>query len=78
MKEEIKLMNLNLEKENQKLENIQINGIKYYFFNLVHYLLRKKKDNIFLDFLLITGQFIQLMSFPLSSFFSSWRKNLWF
>ena len=78
MKEEKKLMNLNLEKDNQKLENIQISGVKYYFFNLFHYLLRKKKENIFLDFLLITGQFIQLMSFPLSSIFSSWRKNLWF
>ena len=78
MKEEKKLMNLNLENENQKLETIQITGLKRCFYNLVHYLLEKQDDNIFLDYLLIVGQFIQLMSFPLDYIFASGWKNIWF
>ena len=77
MKEENKLMKLELEKENQKLETIKIAGLKHNFFNLIHYLLKNQRDNYFLDYLLIIGQFIQLMAFPINDIFSSNWKILW-
>ena len=78
MKEEKKLMNLNLEDENKKLKNIQVSGIKLYFFDFVHYLLQNHMENYFLDYTLIICQFIQLMAFPMDSVFSSGWKSLWF
>ena len=71
MKEEKKLMKLELQNENQKLENIQIKGLKLYFFKFINHLLEIQMDNVFLDYILIVGQFIQLMAFPLDSIFSS-------
>ena len=77
MKEENKLMKLELENENQKMETIKITGLKYNFFNLIHYLLKNQRENYFLDYLLIIGQFIQLMAFPINNIFSSNWKILW-
>ena len=78
MKEEKKLMKLELKNENQKLENIQISGLKLYFFNLVFQLLQINKENNFLEYFLVIVQFIQLIAFPMDFVFSFWRKNLWF
>ena len=78
MKEEKILMKLELQNENQKLEKVSISGIKLYFFKFIYFLLQKDMENNFLDYLLIIGQFIQLMAFPLDSIFSSGWKTLWF
>ena len=78
MKEEKKLMKLELQNENQKLENIQIKGLKLYFFKFINHLLEIQMDNVFLDYILIVGQFIQLMAFPLDSIFSSDWNIKWF
>ena len=75
MKEEEKLMKLDLQKENKKIEANQINGIKLYFFKMIYVLLQNQTDNYFRDVLFIISQFIQLMSFPLDTVFSSGWKN---
>ena len=78
MKEEQKLMKLELQNENQKLESIQLSGLKLYFFNFVYHLLETQMENILLDYLLIIIQFIQLISFPMDYAFSDGWKNSWF
>ena len=78
MKEEKILMKLELQNENQRLEKVSISGIKLYFFKFIYFLLQKDMENNFLDYLLIIGQFIQLMAFPLDSIFSSGWKTFWF
>ena len=75
MKEEEKLMKLDLQKENKKIEANQINGIKLYFFKMIYVLLQNQTDSYFRDVLFIISQFIQLMSFPLDTAFSSGWKN---
>ena len=78
MKEEKILMKLELQNENQRLETVSISGIKLLFFKFIYFLLQKDMENKFLDYLLIIGQFIQLMAFPLDAIFSSGWKTLWF
>ena len=78
MKEEEKLMKLDLQKENKKIEANQINGIKLYFFKMIYVLLQNQIDNYFRDVLFIICQFIQLMSFPLDTAFSSGWKSFWY
>ena len=78
MKEEDKLMKLDLQKENKKIEANQINGIKLYFFKMIYVLLQNQTDNYFRDVIFIIAQFIQLMSFPLDKTFSSGWKNFWY
>ena len=68
-------MKLDLQKENKKIEANQINGIKLYFFKMIYVLLQNQTDNYFRDVLFIISQFIQLMSFPLDTVFSSGWKN---
>ena len=78
IKEEDKLMKLDLQKENKKIEANQINGIKLYFFKMIYVLLQNQTDNYFRDVIFIIAQFIQLMSFPLDTAFSSGWKNFWY
>ena len=78
MKEEKKLMKLQIENENKKIENIQKSNLKLYLFNFVHLLLQTQVENNFLDYLLIVSQFIQLMAFPMDSIFSSGWKTSWY
>ena len=78
MKEEEKLMKLDLQKENKKIESNQINGIKLYFFKMIYVLLQNQIDNYFRDVIFIIAQFIQLISFPLDTAFSSGWKNFWY
>ena len=78
IKEEEKLMKLDLQKENKKIEANQINGIKLYFFKMIYVLLQNQTDNFFRDVIFIISQFIQLISFPLDTAFSSGWKNFWF
>ena len=78
IKEEEKLMKLDLQKENKKVEAAQINGIKLYFFKMIYVLLQNQTDSYFRDVMFIIAQFIQLMSFPLDTAFSSGWKNFWY
>ena len=78
MKEEEKLMKLDLQKENKKIEANQINGIKLYFFKMIYVLLQNQTDNFFRDVIFIISQFIQLISFPLDTAFPSGWKKCWF
>jgi len=78
MKEEEKLMKLDLQKENKKIEANQITGIKLYFFKMIYVLLQNQIDNYFRDVIFIIAQFVQLMSFPLDTAFSSGWKNFWY
>ena len=78
MKEEEKLMKLDLQKENKKIEANQIDGIKLSFFKMIYVLLQNQTDNYFRDVIFIISQFIQLISFPLDTAFSSGWKTFWY
>ena len=78
LKEEEKLMKLDLQKENKKIEANQINGIKLFFFRMIYVLLQNQSDNYFRDVLFIIAQFVQLISFPLDIAFSSGWKTFWY
>ena len=71
-------MKLDLQKENKKIEANQINGIKLSFFKMIYVLLQNQIDNYFRDVIFIISQFIQLISFPLDTAFSSGWKNFWY
>ena len=77
-KEEAKLMKLDLQKENKKIEKNEIQGFKLYFFRLIYVLLQNQKDNYFRDIMFIIIQFIQLMTFPMDRIFSNGWKNYWY
>ena len=78
MKEEEKLMKLDLQKENKKIEMNQINGIKLSFFKMIYVLLQNQDDNIFRDVIFIIAQFVQLIAFPLGSAFDNSWKTFWY
>ena len=78
MKEEEKLMKLDLTKENKKLEMNQINGVKLSFFKMIYVLLQNQDDNIFRDIIFIIAQFVQLIAFPLGSAFDDSWKTFWY
>ena len=78
MKEEEKLMKLDLQKENKKIEMNQINGIKLSFFKMIYVLLQNQDDNIFRDVIFIIAQFVQLIAFPLGKAFDDSWKTYWY
>ena len=78
MKEEEKLMKLDLQKENKKIEMNQINGIKLSFFKMIYVLLQNQDDNIFRDVIFIIAQFVQLIAFPLGKTFDDSWKTYWY
>ena len=52
-KEQSKLKNLDLQKENKKIEKNETLGIKFYFFWLIYIVLQNQKDSYFHDIILI-------------------------
>ena len=78
MKEEEKLMKLDLQKENKKVEMNQINGIKLSFFKMIYVLLQNQDDNILRDVIFIIAQFVQLIAFPLGTAFDETWKTYWY
>ena len=78
IKEEAKLMSLDLKKENKKIEKNEILGIKLYFFRLIYVLLQNQEDNYLRDLMFIIIQFIQLIAFPMDKVFSNGWKTYWF
>ena len=77
-KEEAKLMKLDLQTENKKIEKKEVLGIKLYFFRLIYVLLQNQKDSYFGDIMLIIIQFIQLIAFPMDKIFAKGWKNCWY
>ena len=77
-KEEAKLMKLDLQTENKKIEKKEVLGIKLYFFRLIYVLLQNQKDSYFRDIMLIIIQFIQLIAFPMDKIFAKGWKNCWY
>ena len=77
-KEEAKLMNLDLQKENKKIEKKEVLGLKLYFFRLIYVLLQNQKDNYLRDLMFIIIQFIQLIAFPMDKIFTKGWKNYWY
>ncbi len=77
-KEEAKLMKLDLQKENKKIEKNEVLGIKLYFFRLIYVLLQNQKDNYLRDLMFIIIQFIQLIAFPMDRIFTKgWKTYLY-
>ena len=77
-KDEAKLMNLDLQKENKKIEKNEVLGIKLYFFRLLYVLLQNQKDSFLRDLMFIIIEFIQLIAFPMDKIFTKSWKNYWF
>ena len=78
MKEEEKLLRLDLQKENKKNETNQIGEIKLTFFKMIYLLLQIDYENNFREILFTILQFIQLMAFSLDKVFSSGWKTYWY
>ena len=79
MKEEEKLMKLNLEKENQKSDSNEIKGIKLNFFKIVYLLLQKDWESDFRNILFLILEFLQLLGFSMDSIFTSgFNKMYWY
>ena len=78
MKEEDKLMKLDLKRENQRLETIQLSGIKSFFFRFICILLKESTDNYFCDILFLILQFMQLMAFSMDTVFSEGWNGYWY
>ena len=78
MKEEEKLLNLDLQKEQQKQSLNQPEGIKLYFFRTLYLILQNEGLNQFFDILFIVLEFIQLMAFSMDTTFSEGWKLYWY
>ena len=78
MKEEEKLLGLNLEKEQQKQYLNHPEGFKLYLFRALYTLLHSRSLNFFCQILFSIIEFIQLMAFPMDTVFSSGWKNYWY
>ena len=78
MKGEHKLLNLDLQKEQEKQSLNQPKGIKLYFFRALYSILQYRGLNKFCDILFTIFQFIQLMAFPMDTVFSSGWKTYWY
>ena len=78
MKEEEKLLSLDLKKEQLKQSLNQPEGAKLYFFRALYSLLQNQGLNDFCDILFTICEFIQLMAFPLDRIFSSGWKTYWY
>ena len=79
MKEEEKLMKLNLEKENQKSDSNEIKGIKLNFFKIVYLLLQKDWESDFRNILFLILEFLQLLGFSMDAIFTSgFNKMYWY
>ena len=78
MKEEEKLLKLDLKKEQQKQSLTQTEGLELYFFRALYSIYNNSGLNHFCDILFTIIQFIQLMAFPMDTVFSSGWKTYWY
>ncbi len=78
MKEEEKLLKLDLKKEQQKQSLTQTEGLQLYFFRALYSIYTNSGLDHFCDILFTIIQFIQLMAFPMDTVFSSGWKTYWY
>ena len=78
MKEEEKLLNLNIQKEQEKQSINHPEGIKLYFFRCLYNIFKNDGLNRFCIILFTILQFIQLIAFPMDKIFSSGWKQYWY
>ena len=78
MKEEQRLLNLDLQKEQKRQGINQNEGIQLYLFRALYSLLKYYGLNHFCDILFTVLSFVQLMAFPMDTVFSSGWKNFWY
>ena len=78
MKEEQRLLDLDLQKEQEKQSLSQPEGIKLYLFRALYSLLQNHGLNHFCDILFTIFSFVQLMAFPMDTIFSSGWKTYWY
>ena len=78
MKEEQRLLNLDLQKEQKRQGINQNEGIKLYLFRALYSILKYYGLNHFCDILFTILSFVQLMAFPMDTVFSSGWKNFWY
>ena len=78
MKEEQRLLNLDLQKEQKRQGINQNEGIKLYLFRALYSILKYYGLNHFCDILFTVFSFVQLMAFPMDTVFSSGWKNFWY
>ena len=78
MKEEQRLLNLDLQKDQKRQGLSQPEGIKLILFKALYSILPNYGLNQFCDILFTFFLFIQLIAFPLDKVFSSGWKNFWF
>ena len=78
MKEEEKLLKINLSNEQEK-ENInKLTGYKLYFYRALYSIQKYQGKNKFCDILFTIVEFIQLMAFPFDKVFAKGWGNYWF
>ena len=78
MKEEEKLLKLNLKREHKKSNSSKAEGLQLNFFKTVYLLLENEANNDFRDIFFLILQFLQLMAFTMNQVFSSGWKTHWF
>ena len=71
MKEEEKLLKLDLKKEQSKQSLNQPEGIQLYFFRALYCIFLCRGLNMFCHILFTILEFMQLMAFPMDKIFSS-------
>ena len=78
MKEEEKLLKVNLSNEQEKESLKKITGYRLYFFRALYSIQKYQGKNKFCDILFAIIEFVQLMAFPLDKIFSKGWRDYWF
>ena len=78
MKEEEKLLKVNLSNEQEKESLKKITGFRLYFFRALYSIQKYQGKNKFCDILFAIIEFIQLMAFPLDKIFAKGWRDYWF
>ena len=78
MKEEEKLLKVNLSNEQEKESIQKITGFRLYFFRALYSIQKYQGKNKFCDILFAIIEFIQLMAFPLDKIFAKGWRDYWF
>ena len=78
MKEEEKLLRINLSNEQEKENVNKITGYKLYFFRALFSIQKYQGRNTFCDILFTIIEFVQLIAFPLDKIFIKGWGSFWF
>ena len=78
MKEEEKLLKINLTNEQEKENVNKITGYRLYFFRALFSIEKYQGKNAFCDILFTIIEFVQLIAFPMDKIFSKGWGSFWF